>query len=113
MRRHTRQPQTFGWSRGLAEWREGDTVYISVVFTWKLEAAYTRAVFARAEGFKVKIGGPALFPATAIKTKLSEKWSRSVVFDESILARTNFRQLLTRVQYDPEFRQFERGQEAA
>lgn len=49
------------WSKGLAEWREGDTVFLSVVFTWRLDDAYDRACFARAEGFKVKAGGPALF----------------------------------------------------
>lgn len=42
-------------------WKEGDTVFLSVAFTWRLEDAYARAQFARAEGFKVKAGGPALF----------------------------------------------------
>lgn len=50
-----------GWSGGLAEWKEGDTVFLSVAFTWRLDDAYARARFARAEGFKVKAGGPALF----------------------------------------------------
>lgn len=49
------------WKKGLAEWRIADTVFLSVVFTWRLEDAYARARFARAEGFKVKAGGPALF----------------------------------------------------
>jgi len=49
------------WIGGLAEWREGDTVFLSVAFTWLLEKAYARARFARAEGFKVRAGGPALF----------------------------------------------------
>lgn len=50
-----------GWSGGLAEWIEGDTCYLSVAFTWKLEDAYSRALFAKAQGMKVVAGGPALF----------------------------------------------------
>lgn len=49
------------WSGGLAEWREGDTVFLSVAFTWRLEDAYSRALFARAQGLRVIAGGPALF----------------------------------------------------
>lgn len=49
------------WVGGLAEWREGDTVFLSVAFTWRLEDAYARARWARAEGLKVRAGGPALF----------------------------------------------------
>jgi len=49
------------WSNGLAEWQEGDTAYISVAFTWRLEDAYSRALFAKAQGLTVKAGGPALF----------------------------------------------------
>lgn len=49
------------WGGGLAEWREGDTVFISVAFTWLLERAYARARFARFEGLRVRAGGPALF----------------------------------------------------
>jgi hypothetical protein len=50
-----------GWSGGLAEWRDGDTVNLSVAFTWRLEDAYHRAQFARAQGLRVRAGGPALF----------------------------------------------------
>lgn len=49
------------WRNGLAEWRDGGTVFLSVAFTWRLEDAYARARFARAEGLNVKAGGPALF----------------------------------------------------
>lgn len=49
------------WSGGLAEWIEGDATFLSVAFTWKLEEAYQRALFARAQGMKVIAGGPALF----------------------------------------------------
>lgn len=49
------------WIGGLAEWDDGDTFYLSVAFTWKLDEAYSRAVFARACGKRVIAGGPALF----------------------------------------------------
>lgn len=50
-----------GWSGGLAEWREGDTTFLSVAFTWKLDEAYSRALFAKNCGQRVIAGGPALF----------------------------------------------------
>jgi len=49
------------WSGGLAEWQEGETTYLSVAFTWKLDEAYSRAMFAKACGQRVIAGGPALF----------------------------------------------------
>ena len=49
------------WVGGLAEWREGDVAYLSVAFTYKLDEAYSRALFAKACGMKVIAGGPALF----------------------------------------------------
>lgn len=49
------------WVGGLAEWSEKDTSYLSVAFTYKLDEAYTRALFARACGQRVVAGGPALF----------------------------------------------------
>lgn len=49
------------WIGGLAEWQEGGITYLSVAFTWKLDEAYARAVFARACGQRVIAGGPALF----------------------------------------------------
>jgi len=49
------------WVGGLAEWADGDTTYLSVAFTWKLDEAYSRAIFARVCGMKVIAGGPALY----------------------------------------------------
>lgn len=49
------------WIGGLSEWHEGDTAYLSVAFTWKLDEAYSRALFAKACGKRVIAGGPALF----------------------------------------------------
>jgi hypothetical protein len=50
-----------GWVGGLAEWELGQTTYLSIAFTWKLDEAYSRAVFARSLGQHVIAGGPALF----------------------------------------------------
>lgn len=49
------------WSNGLAEWIEGDTAYLSVVFSWRLPDAYQRAVWLKAQGYRVRAGGPGLF----------------------------------------------------
>ena len=49
------------WSGGFAEWTEGDTAYLSIAFTWLLDKAYSRAIWYRALGYKVRAGGPALF----------------------------------------------------
>jgi hypothetical protein len=49
------------WAGGLAEWIEGDTAYLSVAFTWRLKDAYSRAVWYRSMGYKVKAGGPGVF----------------------------------------------------
>ncbi|WP_332687814.1 hypothetical protein, partial [Devosia sp.] len=49
------------WSDGLAEWTEGDTAYLSIAFTWKLDEAWSRACWYRAAGYKVRAGGPGVF----------------------------------------------------
>lgn len=49
------------WSGGLAEWFDGETVYLSIVFTWRIADAYKRAVWYRSQGYKVRVGGPAIF----------------------------------------------------
>lgn len=49
------------WSNGLAEWTEGNTAYLSVVFSWKLPEAYPRAIWYQALGLKVRAGGPAVW----------------------------------------------------
>lgn len=50
-----------GWPNGLAEWIEGDTAYLSIAFTWRLEDAYERAKWYGRLGYKVRAGGPGLF----------------------------------------------------
>ena len=48
-------------SSGLVEWTDGDTAYLSIVFTWRLDEARERAKYYRAQGYKVRAGGPGLF----------------------------------------------------
>jgi len=45
---------------GLAEWTEGTTAYLSIVFSWQLQNAYSRAIWYRQSGYHVKAGGPAV-----------------------------------------------------
>ena len=59
-----------GWSNGLAEWVEGDTAYLSVVFSWRLPDAYQRAVWYKSQGYKVRAGGPGMF-APSLRKYLS------------------------------------------
>ena len=52
------------WPVGSMEWedpREPRTVNISVVFTWDADQAYSRAVWWRQQGWRVRIGGPGVF----------------------------------------------------
>lgn len=49
------------WVNGLAEWTEGDTVFLSIAFTWRLGDAFSRALFWRSQGYKVRAGGPGVF----------------------------------------------------
>jgi hypothetical protein len=49
------------WIGGLAEWTEGDTAFLSIAFTWKLNEARDRARWYKALGYKVRAGGPATF----------------------------------------------------
>jgi hypothetical protein len=50
-----------GWLKRPAEWIEGDTAFISVVFSWDLTEAYARAAWFRAQGLRVRVGGPGVF----------------------------------------------------
>ena len=48
------------WSKGIVEWQEGGTAFLSVPFTWDLPLAYSRAVGLKQQGFEVRAGGPAV-----------------------------------------------------
>jgi hypothetical protein len=49
------------WVGGLAEWVDGDTVYLSIAFTWLLPKAREHALWYKSMGLKVRAGGPATF----------------------------------------------------
>lgn len=49
------------WSGGLAEWTEGGIAFLSVAFSWNLPDAYQRAVWYRAQGYKVRAGGVGIY----------------------------------------------------
>jgi hypothetical protein len=57
---------------GLADWIDGDTAYLSVAFTWRLDDAYMRAVFYKAQGYRVRAGGPALFTRKHVLADVAE-----------------------------------------
>lgn len=54
------QKKNGDWPKRIVEWRDGDTAYLSVVFSWQLPEAYQRAVWLAAEGYHVRAGGPAV-----------------------------------------------------
>ena len=47
-------------TNGLADWVEGDTAYISCVFSWGLQSAYEKCIWYKQQGYKVRAGGPAV-----------------------------------------------------
>jgi len=49
------------WSGGLVDWVEGDTAFVSVAFSWRANDAFARCSWLKAEGYKVRVGGPGLF----------------------------------------------------
>ena len=55
---HTRNRS--GWVGGIVEWQEDNTAYLSVVFSWDLPCAYSRAIFLASQGYHVYAGGPAV-----------------------------------------------------
>lgn len=50
-----------GWVDGFAEWVDGDTAFLSVAFTWRLNEARDRALWYKSLGYKVRAGGPGTF----------------------------------------------------
>lgn len=51
------------WAQGIVDWVDGDTAYISVVFSWDVDEALARTFWYRAAGYKVRVGGPGVFTA--------------------------------------------------
>jgi hypothetical protein len=59
--KHLSADRAIGWVDGLAEWVDGDTAYLSVAFTWRLNDARARALWYKALGYRVRAGGPGTF----------------------------------------------------
>jgi hypothetical protein len=59
------------WSKGYVEWIENDTAFLSIAFSWKIRQAYSRAIWLKSEGYKVRAGGPGL-SSTALKRWMEE-----------------------------------------
>ena len=49
------------WGNGIAEWTEGDTAFISAVFSWNAQKTYMRCNYYRALGYRVRVGGQVVF----------------------------------------------------
>lgn len=49
------------WSRGPVEWIEGDTAFVSIVFSWDIDEAFARIMWHRQAGRRVRVGGPGVF----------------------------------------------------
>jgi hypothetical protein len=60
------------WANGLAEWVDGDTAYLSIAFTWRLNDAYSRAIFYRQMGYRVRAGGPGIFTRKTFLADVAE-----------------------------------------
>jgi hypothetical protein len=60
------------WVGGLAEWVEDDTAFLSVAFTWRLPDAYQRAIWYRAQGYRVRAGGPGTFTRKSYLADVAE-----------------------------------------
>lgn len=71
------------WAGGLAEWDDRDTTYLSIAFTWLLDAAANRAMIARAIGKRVIAGGPALF-LVSMKHELADVAEIQPAFPDAI-----------------------------
>jgi hypothetical protein len=48
------------WSNGYIEWTNEKTAFLSVVFSWHLDKAYSRAIWYKNLGYNVRAGGPAI-----------------------------------------------------
>lgn len=49
------------WAKGIVEWFDGEDAYISVVFSWHADDAWTRASWLHHAGYRVHVGGPGIF----------------------------------------------------
>ena len=74
------------WLKGIAEWTEGNTAFISVVFSWDLQKAYQRAIWYKAMEYKVRVGGPAIWGSA---TKMFDGIAQAGGYIEDVVYRHN------------------------
>ena len=67
------------WVNGLAEWTEGDTAFLSIAFTWRLDDACMRAQWYRAQGFRVIAGGPGIFTRKHYLADVAEIPTKTII----------------------------------
>lgn len=60
------------WKGGYAEWTEGETAFLSIAFSWRLKDAYSRAVWYRQAGYRVRAGGPAILTSKGFLKDVAE-----------------------------------------
>ena len=60
------------WIGGVAHWREGDTAFISVPFTWRVPEARKVAEYYAGLGYKVRAGGPGTFTTKKLLADVAE-----------------------------------------
>ena len=49
------------WSNGIAEWTDGNTAFVSSVFSWNAQNAFMRCVHYRSLGYYVRAGGQSVY----------------------------------------------------
>ena len=60
------------WKSGPVDWIEGDTAFVSVVFTWQMGKAWQRAAWLHSAGYNVRVGGPAVHVKTPEREAIRE-----------------------------------------
>ena len=74
------------WSKGIAEWIEGDTVFISAVFSWNTQKAYSLCVYYRELGYRVRCGGQAVFQNPEMFSEFNTSGEIDALFHHNPLA---------------------------
>lgn len=60
------------WIKGVAHWVDGDTAFVSVAFTWRIDEARALCEGYRAQGLRVRAGGPATFTRGKLLADVAE-----------------------------------------
>lgn len=60
------------WVKGVAHWRQDDTAFISVAFTWRLGEARRIAEYYAGLGLRVRAGGPGTFTRKTFLADVAE-----------------------------------------